>query len=94
MQYDFELEKAIAAIKENNAKLVCLQLPDGLKQQANDIQQTIETQTDAKVLIWLGSCYGACDWPLGIDKLGIDLLIAWGHSVWKHDSFEGISVEE
>ncbi len=94
MQYDLELEKAIATIKETHAKVVCLQLPDGLKQQADDIQQTIETQTNAKVLIWLGSCYGACDWPLGIDKLGVDLLIAWGHSVWKHDTFEGISLEE
>jgi len=90
MQYDLELNKAIEKIKESDAKLVCLQLPDGLKQQAANIQEELEKATDAKVVMWLGSCYGACDWPMGIDKLGVDLVIAWGHSVWKHDVFEGL----
>jgi 2-(3-amino-3-carboxypropyl)histidine synthase len=93
MNYDLELEKAVSKIQESNAKLVCIQLPDGLKLKAADIQQELESKTDAKIIIWLGSCYGACDWPLGIDKLGIDLLIAWGHTVWRHNEFEGISAE-
>ena len=92
MQYDLELEKAISHIKENNAKLVCIQLPDGMKPYAKEIQDKIKENTGADILIWLGSCYGACDWPIGIDKLGVDLLIAWGHSVWKHDEFEGITI--
>ena len=94
MQYDLELQKAIEKIRECNAKLVWIQLPDGLKPKAQEICDTLEVATDAKVVIWLGSCYGACDWPLGIDKLGVDLLIAWGHSVWKQDVFEGIGLEE
>lgn len=92
--YNLELTKAIEKVKETQAKLVCIQLPDGLKPRAKEITDAIEAETEAKVLIWLGSCYGACDWPLGIDKLGVDLLIAWGHSVWKHDTFEGIAVDE
>ncbi len=90
MQYNLELEKAIKKIEETKARLVCIQLPDGMKPLAKNIQEAIETQTNAKVIIWLGSCYGACDWPLGIDKLGVDLLVAWGHSVWRHSEFASV----
>ena len=82
-QYDLEIEKAIAKIKEESARLVCIQLPDGLKPYAAGIQEQLEKNTDAKVVIWAGSCYGACDVPLEIQRLGVDLLIQWGHSEWR-----------
>ena len=74
------MEKAVAEINKSNAKLVCIQLPDGLKPKARDIQEHIEKNTDASIIIWLGSCWGACDVPLAVEKLGADLLIQWGHS--------------
>ena len=77
--YDLELSKAVGEIKKSNAKLVCIQLPDGLKPKAEDIKEHIEKNTKASVIIWLGSCYGACDIPK-VEKLGVDLLIQWGHS--------------
>ena len=83
MEYDLELEKAAEQIKKQKAKLVCIQLPDGLKQYADKIQSRLEKETKAKIIIWLGSCYGACDVPEHIEKLGVDLLIQWGHSAWK-----------
>lgn len=83
MDYDLELDKAIIKIKESNAKLVCIQLADGLKPEAQKIQETIKKETGARVLIWLGSCYGGCDYPLQVKNLGVDLLIQWGHSEWK-----------
>jgi 2-(3-amino-3-carboxypropyl)histidine synthase len=83
MDYDLELDKVIEHIKKQKAKLVCIQLPDGLKPEAKDIQTKIEEQTNAKVVIWLSSCYGACDVPEHIKELGVDLLIQWGHSKWK-----------
>lgn len=83
LQYDLELEKAISKIKEEKAKRVCIQLPDGLKAYANDIQKAIEEQTDAQVILWGGSCYGACDIPIEVRQLGVDLLIQWGHSEWR-----------
>ena len=83
MEYDLELSKAVKEIKKQKARTVCIQLPDGLKRYAKDIQEKIERDSDAKVVIWLGSCYGACDIPQSLDKLGIDLLIQWGHSEWK-----------
>jgi 2-(3-amino-3-carboxypropyl)histidine synthase len=79
MQYNLELDKAIAQIKKNKAKTVCIQLPDGLKPEAKNIADTIEKQTKAKVTIWLNSCFGGCDVP----NLKVDLLIQWGHSRFK-----------
>ena len=81
MTYDLELNRAIKQIKKQNAKLVCIQLPDGLKPKAREIKETIENKTKATVIIWMGSCFGACDIPKNLEN--IDLLIQWGHSEWK-----------
>ncbi len=78
--YDLELDRAIKEIKKNKAKTVCIQLPDGLKPKADMIKTELEKKTKARVLIWLGSCFGACDIPHGLDKAKVDLLIQFGHS--------------
>ena len=80
MKYYLELEKAANEIKKANAKNVCIQLPDGLKPKADEISSYLEKNTNAKVTIWLGSCFGACDIPSGLENLGVDLLIQWGHT--------------
>ena len=86
--YDLELERAIQEIKQAKAKLVCIQLPDGLKPKANEISEEIEKNTGAKCIIWLGSCFGSCDFPQ-LDKLKpkIDMLIQFGHTEW-HKPFK------
>lgn len=78
--YNLELNRAVNEIKKAKSKLVCIQLPDGLKPKANEIQQHIEKNTSAKVIIWMGSCWGGCDVPLAVEKLGADLIIQWGHT--------------
>lgn len=75
-----EVDKAVAKVLESQAKTVCIQLPDGMKPYAKDIADSIEQQTTARVVIWLGSNFGACDIPLGLNRMGIDLLISWGHN--------------
>jgi len=82
MEYDLELDKAVSEIKKQKAKKVCIQLPEGLKPKAQEIVDEIMKKTNATVLIWMGSCFGACDVPEYIEKQGIDLLIQWGHSKW------------
>jgi diphthamide biosynthesis enzyme Dph1/Dph2-like protein len=80
-EYELELERAVSLVRKEKAKLVCIQLPDGLKPVADKIAERIESETKAKCLIWLGSCFGACDVPnLGKLKPKIDLLIQFGHS--------------
>lgn len=83
--YDLELSKVIDRIKQTNSKNVCIQLPDGLKPYAKEIKERItgEFRDKINVFIWAGSCFGSCDVPHGLDKLGIDLLIQWGHSEWR-----------
>jgi len=81
--YELELEKAVKEIKKADARLVCIQLPDGLKRYADEIHKEIESRTKANVIIWLGSCFGACDIPRGLENIGVDLLIQWGHEEWK-----------
>jgi len=83
-KYDLELEKVEQRIKAENAKIVCIQLPDGLRPEAREIAKELEKRTGAQVLIWLGSCWGACDLPLEANRLGTDLLVQWGHSEWGH----------
>lgn len=79
--YELELERIVSEIKNQKAKLVCIQLPDGLKKKATAIADYIEKHTKAKCLVWLGSCFGACDIPnLEGMKKKVDLLIQFGHS--------------
>jgi len=82
MDYNLELKKVIETIKKEKASLVCIQLPDGLKPKAKEIADEITNKTNAKVLIWAGTCFGSCDVP-NLDKLKVDLLIQFGHSEWK-----------
>ena len=82
MDYDLELDKVIKGIKKNKAKTVCIQLPDGLKPMSDMIQQKIESNTNCSILIWGGSCFGACDVP-NLEKLNVDMLIQFGHSEWR-----------
>ena len=56
MSYDLELDKAVEKIQKHKAKLVCIQLPDGLKPYAKEIQEHVQEKTDATVVFWLGSC--------------------------------------
>lgn len=82
--YNLELERVIKMIKKQKAKLVCLQFPEALKPLAPKVAREIEQATKAKCLIWLGSCYGACDTPfLEHIKPKIDLLVQWGHAPFK-----------
>ncbi len=80
MNYNLELDKVITEINKQHTKTVLIQLPDGLKPKAEQIQKDIESKTNAKVITWLGSCFGACDIP---EVKDIDLLIQFGHSGWK-----------
>ena len=80
MDHDLELKRVIAGIKEHRAKRVCIQLPDGLKPKAGSIKKILEAEAGVEVIIWLGSCYGACDIPLEVEILDVDMLIQWGHS--------------
>jgi 2-(3-amino-3-carboxypropyl)histidine synthase len=79
-EYELDLDKIINEIKNSKARLVLLQFPDGLKQYAIAIVDYLREKTNTEFLIWFGSCFGACDTPVGLDNLGIDLMIQIGHN--------------
>jgi len=81
-KYDLELDKIISEIKKKKAKLVLLQFPDGLKLYATAVVDYLQENTKAEFLIWFGNCFGACDTPVGLEKLKpkIDLVIQFGHN--------------
>lgn len=80
MSFNLELEKAVKEIKRLKAKRVLIQLPDGLKPKAMEISDFLEKNTKAKIIIWAGTCFGACDLPPEIKD--INLTIQFGHSKW------------
>ena len=77
MEYDLELEKAVKEIKQQKAKSVLVQLPDGLKPKATEIADYLKKNTEANIFTWLQSCWGSCDYP---EIRNIDLLIQFGHA--------------
>ncbi|MCD4760115.1 diphthamide synthesis protein [archaeon] len=82
MKYDLELEDLAKLIKKEKSKRVCLQLPDGLKPEATKVVKELKAKVNCEFVIWSGSCWGACDTPLGLKDLKFDLLVQFGHSAW------------
>ena len=60
-RHDFELDDLVERIKENDHRLVALQVPEGLKMQALEMMDSIEEDSEAKVDLAAGPRYGACE---------------------------------
>lgn len=79
--YNFEIHKTIWRIKQSNAKLVALQMPEGLLMFSTTISDIIRDFTDADTIIMGDVTYGACCIDDFTAKaLGVDLLVHYGHS--------------
>ncbi len=76
--YDLEFPKMVARIKQEKAKTVCVQVVDGLKPFATKIAAYLEAETNTKVVIWLDTNWGSCDYPAFLK--GVDVLINIGHT--------------
>jgi 2-(3-amino-3-carboxypropyl)histidine synthase len=84
-KYDSEIDRIVKTIKKEKAKNVLLQFPEGMKPYSTFIADKIEGLTNCECFLWMGSCFGACDIPLDVERLGIDLIIQFGHSDWKYN---------
>jgi len=91
-KYDLEIERIVRTIGKEKAKKVLLQFPEGMKPYAQQICSHIEDITDSSCFIWLGTCFGACDIPIEVDKIGVDLIVQFGHSSWSYGKEKGIRV--
>ena len=87
--YELEILKIVKTIKAQKLpreggwdKLnVLLQFPDGMSHYAQTIANEIESKTNCNCMIWLDSCFGACDIPIETKNI-VDLIIQVGHSKW------------
>ena len=79
--YTINYDKIKDHITSSQATRVMIQLPDGLKNKALEIQENLK-ELHVELLFWSGTNFGACDLPVGLDKLGVDLLIHLGHTEW------------
>jgi 2-(3-amino-3-carboxypropyl)histidine synthase len=86
-RHDFQLEELVEKIRAGDHRLVALQLPEGLKIQALEMIDTLESGTDAKVIIAADPCYGACDLVHHkMQMMGVNLVAHMGHSQMNIDS--------
>lgn len=79
--YNFEIPKTIWRIQEMKAKVVALQMPEGLLMFSTTIADIIKEFTDADSIIMGDVTYGACCIDdLTAQALGVELLVHYGHS--------------
>ncbi|MCD6434292.1 MAG: diphthamide synthesis protein, partial [Candidatus Diapherotrites archaeon] len=74
------IAKIIKIVKREKAKIVAIQIPEGLKTSAAEIVNSVEKNTKARVLLFVDPCYGACDVrDEEAKRANCDLLIHVGH---------------
>jgi 2-(3-amino-3-carboxypropyl)histidine synthase len=75
-----DYDRLIGEIRKKKSRRILLQLPEGLKMQAQEIAQVLE-KSGAEILLSVETCYGACDiLDREAKSLGCDLIIHVGHS--------------
>ncbi len=80
MAFDLEEKRLKEEIKKRKPKIVFLQLPEGLKQEAPRLAAIVE-EAGALPIVSSDPCYGACDIAVSEAKLlGADLLVHYGHT--------------
>ncbi len=75
--------------KSKSNKLVLFQFPDGMKPYSTTIIDYFrEKFPNINFIIWMDSCFGACDVPVLGSQLEkkIDLIIQFGHVAWHNKS--------
>ncbi|MEM0342683.1 MAG: diphthamide biosynthesis enzyme Dph2 [Thermoplasmata archaeon] len=77
--FDVDLTSAIAEIKRLKARIVALQVPEGLKRRAYQFAEDIESKAGAEVLVVAEPCFGACDIPNSLVEMA-DVIVNIGHS--------------
>ncbi|UCH31419.1 MAG: diphthamide biosynthesis enzyme Dph2 [Candidatus Bathyarchaeota archaeon] len=78
--YDFEIRKVRDEIIKREAKIILIQLPEGLKLYGPKLAEVVEN-AGGLAIIHGDPCYGACDVAtVEAERLGADLIIHYGHS--------------
>ena len=80
MTLDFEKEKLISELNERKPKKVLVQLAEGIKRDASEISNWIES-LGIECIFSGETCWGACSVAVQeAQALGVDLLVHFGHA--------------
>ncbi len=78
--FDLEEKRLRREINKRKAKIVLVQLPEGLKSEGPRLATIIE-DAGALAIVSADPCYGACDLSLAdAETLGADLIVHYGHT--------------
>jgi len=77
--YDIDLTAAASEVKRLKARIVALQVPEGLKKRAYQFASELESKAGAEVLVVAEPCFGACDVPSALFEM-VDAIVHIGHS--------------
>ncbi len=78
--FDLEEKRLEKEVRKRKAKLVLIQLPEGLKPYGPRLAATVES-AGALAIVSADPCYGACDLAVvEAERLGADLVVHYGHS--------------
>lgn len=77
--YDFRLDEVAEWIRRIGARVVALQMPEGLKVHSQKVARELESMTSASCLIIGDPCYGACDYTVRYHAYA-DALVQFGHA--------------
>ncbi len=79
-QFHLEEKMLEKEIRKRKAKLVFIQLPEGLKPYSSKLAAVAE-RAGALAIVSADPCYGACDLAIAeAERLGVDLIVHYGHS--------------
>lgn len=89
-EYELDLDAISKEIKklEDNS-IILFQFPDGMKPYSTTIVDYFKEKFPSSTfLIWMESCFGACDVPVIGSQLEkeIDLVVQFGHVAWHNNS--------
>ncbi|MEK6918417.1 MAG: diphthamide synthesis protein [Nanoarchaeota archaeon] len=93
-EYELDLDaisgelKKVTSDKKSNM-IVLFQFPDGMKPYSTTIVDYFAEKFPlVSFLIWMESCFGACDVPVIGSQLEkkIDLVVQFGHVQWHNNS--------
>ena len=92
--FDLEEKRLKREIRNRKAKLILIQLPEGLKNHCSRLAAVVE-EAGALAIVSADPCYGACDLPIvEAERLGVDLIVHYGHSeMLKQTEFSTLYLE-
>ncbi len=92
--FDLEEKRLGEEVRNRKARLVLIQLPEGLKPQGPRLAAVVE-KAGALAVVSADPCYGACDLAVvEAERLGVDLIVHYGHSeILKQTAFQTLYIE-